>query len=947
MNDKPLYNSRVISTFLEYLINSRHDINIEALLADAGISHYEVEDEGHWLTQQQVDAFSNTLMKQTNDPAIFREAGRYMASSRSIAAVRQFLIGFMTPAHAYVMLGKIVPYINRGATLKTKKISPNKIEIITTPKEGVAEKPYQCENRKGSFEVVAKLFTKKWPLLEHPVCVHQGGSHCRYIISWEEQGFLKWKRIRNYSAITAILLIAGCGFSLPLLPLSGLALLLTFGIVGMSHYADYIEKKDIYAKIETQSSAANRLLDQITIVHNNAMLMQEIGQAVSSILDIDELLKFVMNTLKKRLDFDRGIIMLANPERTELIYVSGFGYNPENAGLLLNTTFHLNNPASKGPFVKSFREQKPCLITNIKDFQELLSNRSYKFAEALGVQSFICVPIIYEGQSQGILAVDNLSSHRPLNQNDVSLLMGIAPQIGISINNAKSLQQVRESEERFRALGENSPDIIYAMDNEGLLTYINPAAESILGYKREELLGQSFLNLMKKDERNIQLQLFGRIKQDKETVKNLKVILLTKDGKEKYFDMSGALNFDAKENLTGIVGTLKDYTEQYHMERQLNHASKMSALGTLTGGISHDFNNIVQAISGYNQLLMFKKKETDPDWKHLASIDHLTNRATDLIKQLLLFSRKTESKLAPLNLNEEIQKFCTLLINTLPKTIEVNMSLADDLRCISGEASQLGQVIMNITLNAKDAMPEGGLISICTENITINDPSYCTAFQIKAGEYVRLRISDTGCGMDKETLRHVFEPFFTTKEVGQGTGIGLAVVYGILKNHNGYVFCDSEPGRGTTFDFYLPALNVMVLEGIRETAGTPELYGGRETILLIDDEPHLLETGHELLTLSGYQVLAAASGEEALPVIREHKIGISLVILDLMMPGMGGLKCLSEIKKLVPNMKVIVASGYSANIKTQELLEQGASAFIQKPYRHEELNKIIRKALEH
>jgi len=946
VNDKPLYNSRVISTFLEYLKNARPDVDIKALLADSGITPYEVEDEGHWLTQRQVDAFSYALMKQTNDPTIFREAGRYMASSRSIAAVRQFLIGFMTPTHAYIMLEKIVPYINRGALFKVKKISLNKVEIITTPIPGVNEKPYQCENRKGSFEVVAKLFINKWPQLEHPACVHQGDSHCRYIISWEEQGFLKWKRIRNYSAVAAIILITVCGFSLPLLPLGGLALLLTFGIIGISHHADTKEREDIYAKIETQGDAANRLLEQITLSYNNNLLIQEVGQAVSSILNIDELLKFVMTTLQKRLDFDRGIIMLANPERSELIYVCGFGYQPEQAEVLQSTTFHLNNPASKGPFVKSFREQKPCLINNINDFQDMLSIRSHKFAEALGVQSFICVPIIYEGQSQGILAVDNLRSSRPLSQSDVSLLMGIAPQIAISINNAKALQQVKESEARFRALGENAPDIIYTMDTEGLLTYINPAGESILGYKREVVLGQSFLFLVKKGDRDTYLRLLRRIKQNKETIKNFRMILLSRDGKERLFDVSGAPNFNSAGEMTGIVGTLKDLTEQYAMEKQLHQASKMNALGTLTGGISHDFNNIVQAISSYNELLMMKKTESDPEWRHLIGIHNLTQRATDLVKQMLLFSRKAESKLVPLDLNEEIGTFYSLLVSTLPKTIEIKMALADNLHLISGDASQLGQVIMNIAVNARDAMPEGGQMTISTENVTFNETCYLEDAQIKAGEYVQLRISDTGCGMNKEILRHIYEPFFTTKETGKGTGIGLAVVYGVLKNHHGYILCDSEPGRGTTFDFYLPALNALALEKRRNKEVLQEFYKGQETILLVDDEPHLLETGQELLAIAGYHVLTAASGEDALSVLDCKEADISLVILDLMMPGMGGLACLNKIRKLIPEMQVIVASGYSANARTQEITAKGAAAFIQKPYRFEELSKIIREVLD-
>lgn len=943
MNDKPLYNIRVISTFLEYLKNSRNNVDIGTLLADSCISPYEVEDEGHWLTQKQVDAFSSAVLKETNDPKIFREAGRYMASSRSIAAIRQFLVGFMSPSHAYTMMETIVPYINRGSTFKTKKISPNKIEIITTPAEGVEEKPYQCENRMGSFEAVAKLFTKEWPLLEHPICVHQGGSHCKYIITWEEQAFIKLRRIRNYSTIIAILLIAGCGITLPLLSLSGLTLFFTFGIVGISHYASHVEKKDLYAKLESEGNAANRLLHQITIGHNNAMLMQEIGQAVSSILNIDQLLNFVVNTLQKRLDFDRGMIMLANPERTELSYICGFGYNPEHEELMLNTSFHLDNPTSKGPFVKSFREQVPCLISDIKDFYDILSPRSNEFAEALGVQSFICVPIIYEGQSQGIIAVDNLRSHRQLNQSDVSILMGIAPQIAISLNNAKSLQQVQESEERFRALGENSPDIIYTLNSDGFLTYINPAAELILGYKRNDLLNLSFKSLVKEEDQVPYLQLLQRIKQDKETRNDFKTILLAKNGKEKFFYMSGAPNLDAIGNLTGIVGTLKDYTEQHHLEIQLNHASKMSALGVLTGGISHDFNNIVQAISGYNQLLMMKKEDTDPDWKHLASISHLTQRATDLIKQLLLFSRKAESKMAPLNLNEEIRRIYALLMSTLPKTIRVEMALADDLRLISGDTSQLGQVIMNINVNAKDAMPDGGRISIYTENITVNYPA--NDLHIEAGEYVRLTISDSGCGMDKETLAHVFEPFYTTKEIGKGTGIGLAVVYGIIKNHNGYVFCDSEPGRGTTFDFYLPAMKATFFTDTNEKVGTPEINGGRETILLVDDEPHLLETGQELLNLSGYHVFTAISGEEALSILGSHTNEISLAILDLMMPGMGGLKCLAEMRKLAPHLKVVLVSGNSADVIAQQITDQGDIAFVQKPYRFEDLNRVIRKIL--
>ncbi len=952
MQEPRLYNSRIISTYLEYFRNVRPEIDIEALLMESGINSYEVEDEGHWLTQQQVDDFSNALMKQTDDPSIFREAGRYMASSRAIASVRQFIVGFVTPIRAYMMFDKINLYVSRGATVETKKISQTKVRIISKPSEGVHEKPYQCENRIGAFEAVAKFFTNKLPKLEHPICLHKGDSHCEYVISWEEPAFLKWQRIRNYIAIFSIIMIFVCSFISSPSPFGYLPVILVGAVVGIFYYVDHIEKKDIYAKIETQGNAANRLLDQITDSYNSSLLVQEIGQAVSSILDIDELLKFVMDTLKKRLVFDRGMIMLANPERTRLVYVSGYGYNGTHKELLKKTEFHLDNPNSKGQFVIAFKEQKPFLIDDIKNFKEDLSGRSYEFAEALGVKSFICVPIVYEGRSEGILAVDNPRSKKPLSQSEVSLLMGIAPQIAISINNARALQRVKESEERFRALGENSPDIIYALDTNGLLTYVNPAGESIMGYSKEAIIGKYLVDFVKKEDVGIYIQLFNRIKRNKETISNFKGILLAKDGTEKFFDISGAPNLNAAGEMTGIVGTLKDYTEQHNLETQLQFASKMEELGRLTGGISHDFNNIVQAISGYNQLLMMKKSESDPDWAYLMSISKLTQRATDLIRQLLLFSRKMESKLTPLNFNLEITKFYELMAGTLPKTITLKLDLADDLHIISGDDAQLGQVMMNIMVNANDAMPDGGELTIHTRNITIETPYYLDNALIKPGKYVLLRITDTGCGIDNETLPHIFEPFFTTKEAGKGSGIGLSVVYGIIKNHNGYVFCNSEPGKGTNFEFYLPALDLTMIEGNKaikpkETEEYLTLARGHETILLIDDEPPLLETGCDLLSFLGYDVLTAQSGEDALAVIEREKDRISLVILDLMMPGMGGEKCLAEILKILPTMKVIIASGYTANVKPQELImEGGAAAFLHKPYRFDDLSRKIREIID-
>jgi PAS domain S-box-containing protein/putative nucleotidyltransferase with HDIG domain len=585
MQELRLYNSRIIGTFLEYFRNARPDINIQDLFDNSGITPYEVEDEGHWLTQRQVDDFHDAVMIQTGDPAIFREAGRYMAASRSVSTLRQFLMAFITPVQAYSMLGKIISYLDRGVTFEANKISGNKVEIIITPLDGVDDKPYQCENRKGSFEAVAKLFTNRFATLEHPACIHDGGSHCQYILSWEEPTFLKWKRIRNYIAIPSIVTMIVCGFLLSVGPLITLGSLLTVAIFGLSYYAQHVEKKDIYTKIEQQGNTANRLLDQITISYNNALVVQEIGQAVTSILDVDKLLNFVTETLQKRLGFDRGMIMLANADKTRLLYVSGYGYGPELEKILKETQFHLDNPQSKGPFVIAFKQQKPILVSNIDDVQNAISPRSADLVEALGVSSFICVPIVYEAKSEGILAVDNYRSRRPHNQSEVSLLMGIAPQIAISINTARIYEKLKEREKRFRILAESAPDIIFTLDTRGMLTYVNPMWEKILCHKQEEVVGKYLTEFVQEKDSSYLAQIFRKVRDHKETQMDILLTLMGCSGTEHNFSFNCAPNITEDGHVDGLVGIFKDVTELRRSEVALKKSYEKLQLA-LSGTIS-------------------------------------------------------------------------------------------------------------------------------------------------------------------------------------------------------------------------------------------------------------------------------------------------------------------------------------------------------------------------
>ena len=569
-----MYNSRTTKNYIEYLKRYYPEVDIDSIIHDAGITSYQLDDQGHWFSQKQVDLFQEAIIRRTGNPDIAREVGRYGTSSKAIGAILPYIKGFITPVTAYMMLEKLYHLLSRACTIHVKKLKRNEIEVIVKPKPNVDEKPYQCKNRWGAFEGMTKPFTNKLAAVGHPTCIHKGGDCCRYIITWEKSPAFIWRQIRSYAIPIGIAVYLMLFFALPGKYWSISMLSCALIVVAVSLYSEYLEKKELVVDLENQGYLASSILDQTEISYNNAMLIQELGQAFSSILDIDELLKITMKTMEKRLDFDRGMIMLANKERIRLIYTAGFGYKTIEEEFLKQTEFSLNNPESKGQFVVAFKKQKSFLVSDIKETEKDLSKRSLEFAKRLGAQSFICVPIVYEGRSEGILAVDNIQSKRKLTQSDMSLLTGISNQIGININNAKVYGKIRESEERFKALSSNAPDIIYTLGTDGLFTYVNPAWEKILGHKREEVIGKYFMDfVMEKGNENI-VRLIKRIEKHKEIIKDASVVIIDKDGHDRLFTMNNAPNFDLEGNATGIVGTLKDVTELKRSEIELKENFK-------------------------------------------------------------------------------------------------------------------------------------------------------------------------------------------------------------------------------------------------------------------------------------------------------------------------------------------------------------------------------------
>jgi PAS domain S-box-containing protein len=956
--DAPLYNSRLIENYLEFLKEFHPEIDIDSILKYAKISRYEIEDPAHWFTQHQVDRFQEILVTKSGNPSISREVGRYAASSKASGAVRQYTLGFISPSAAYWVLEKIASRLTRATTMKTRKLGRNKIEVSVTLNPRVLEKPYQCANRMGLFEALSKLFTNEFGTIEHPVCVHQGGDLCRYTISWERTSSLIWKRLRTYSLLLSVLVSLAFLFFLPALNWAVLTLMCVLSAMAVSLYSGYLEKKELTKTIETQGDAAKDLLDEMNMRYNDALLVQEIGQATSTILDIDELIEAVVSIMERHLDFDRGMIMLANGKKTRLLYTAGYGYSEEQGTLLRRTDFHLDNPKSKGVFVKAFREQKPFLLNDIAENKENFSKKSLELAVQMGVQSLICAPIIYEKESLGILAVDNIESKRPLTQSDKSLLMGVASQTALSIVNALSFQELQKSEKKYRDLVENANSIIMRMDTVGNITFFNEFAQRFFGYDEDEILGQNAADNLftsSKSTKHGIMKLTRALQQDpdRQIVNELENV--RRNSEPVWIAWTYKPIFDDEGRFMEILCIGNDITElkragkeKRELEAQLQRAQKMEAIGTLAGGVAHDLNNILSGLVSYPELLLMELPEDSALRNPVLTIQKSGEKAAAIVQDLLTLARRGVSATEVVTLNHIVSEYLKspehekLLLYHPHVQVETHLE-TNDLN-ILGSPVHLSKTLMNLVSNAAEAMPNGGKITISTENRYV-DRQIRGYDEVEEGDYLTLTVSDAGVGIAPEDMDRIFEPFYTKKVMGRsGTGLGMAVVWGAVKDHRGYIDVQSAEGKGTTFTLYFPVSKKEMVKD--KSLLTIEDYMGQgESILVVDDVQEQREIVCYMLQKLGYAVTSVSSGEEAVNYLGNNSA--DLLVLDMIMdPGMDGLETYKRILEFHPGQKAIIASGFSETQRVREAQRLGAGSYIKKPYTLEKLGMAIKTELE-
>jgi PAS domain S-box-containing protein len=525
-------------------------------------------------------------------------------------------------------------------------------------------------------------------------------------------------------------------------------------------------------------------------------------------------------------------------------------------------------------------------------------------------------------------------------RNQDSVPIGI---IGVTrdISERKQAEQaLRNSEEKYKNLVENIKEVIYTLDARGVITYISPAIRTILDYDSSDIIGRSFTEFIYSEDLPRQKERFEKVLSG--PIGPDEYRLLSKSGEIRWVQTS-SMPILEKNQTVGLQGVLSDITESKRLQSQLQQARKMESFGTLAGGIAHDFNNFLGIIIGNTELAMDDVPKWNPAHLNLEEILEAGLRASDVVRQLLSFTRRTQLEKKPVNIGIIMQESLKLLRSSIPTSIEIHQNIPRDIDTILANPTQINQILINLSTNAHHAMPYGGILEISLKNVELDEDRAAQYPDLNLGRYVNLKVSDTGHGISTMEIDRIFDPYYTTKEVGKGTGMGLSVVHGIVKNHEGAISVKSEYGKGTTFSIFFPVIEEQTAI---EAEPVEKLPTGNERILLVDDEKSILFTGRNLLERLGYQVETRQNPIEALNLFRVNSNQFDLVITDMTMPKMTGDQLVQEILKIHPDMPIILNTGFNEKIDEEKAKQIGIRQYIEKPFNRGILANVVRDVLD-
>lgn len=561
--------------------------------------------------------------------------------------------------------------------------------------------------------------------------------------------------------------------------------------------------------------------------------------------------------------------------------------------------------------------------------------------QELGIQFWVTIPLRGKDLVSGIMVLAG-NDYDMFTSKEAELMEAFGNQISVALNNAQLFERLKQSQLQYADLYENAPDIYLTVDHGHRIVACNHTGASLLGMTKHEIVGQSFEQLFVEDRRDTLHAALEQMFTNGHELRNGEEQVLMHDGKRMYVSLNSSLVVDQLGRTTTARIVARDISERKMMEAALLHAQKIDSIGNLAGGVAHDFNNILASILGAASIIRRRSSGKSTLGKYVEIIESASRRGSSLTRQLLTFARKTETFTKHVHVNAIIQETIQLFERSVTKEITAMVDLTPEPALVYGDEGQIQQALLNLFLNARDAMPTGGVLTVSSRAVSVDAHTHSRFLSYKPGRYVRITVSDTGVGIPHDDQNRIFEPFFTTKD--QGTGLGLSVFYGVIQSHGGFFDLESEIGAGTTFSIYLPEAPVQAPSATRKRPQRPPR--GRENILVVDDEQSVCQIARDMLSDLGYTVTFASDGREGVDHYRTRQGAVDLILLDMNMPVMGGKEAFEQLRRINPGVRIIIMTGYGKGILEEPTFSSEVNGFIQKPFDLEELALKVRKALD-